>query len=140
MTASRVLVRAAVVTVLGAVLAAPALPASAATPESVCGSGYRIIDRMTDSPWGTYYLLYNGSNGHNCVVAMKDRGAGTATFTEARLQVSGSSTIHRDNGQYKHYAGPVRAYANNRCVQWGGRFSDYTGQTFQTLSGWEHCS
>ncbi|WP_156325207.1 hypothetical protein [Nonomuraea sp. SBT364] len=140
MTVSRVLVRAAMVTALGAVFAAPALPASAASPESVCGSGYRIIDRMTDSPWGTYYLLYNGSNGHNCVVAMKDRGAGSSTFTEARIQVAGSSTIHRDSGQYKSYAGPVRVYANNKCVQWGGRFSDYTGQTFQTLSGWEHCS
>lgn len=140
MTASRVFARTAVVTALGAILVAPALPASAATPEGICGSGYRVIDRMTDSPWGTYYLLYNGNNGYNCVVAMKDRGAGSSTFTEARIQVAGSSTVHRDNGQFQYYAGPVRAYADNKCVQWGGRFSDYTGQTFQTLSGWEHCT
>ncbi|GLW96545.1 hypothetical protein Misp02_06320 [Microtetraspora sp. NBRC 16547] len=140
MTAFRAYVRAAVVTALAAALVTPALPASAATPESICGSGYRIIDRMTSSPWGTYYLLYNNSNGHNCVVAIKDRGAGTATFTEARIQVQGSSTIYRDGNQYKIYAGPVRVYANNKCVQWGGRFSDSAGQTFQTLSGWEHCA
>ncbi|MEU4511410.1 spore-associated protein A [Nonomuraea wenchangensis] len=139
MTAFRVLARAAVVTAFGAALVAPALPAAAATPEGICGSGYRVIDQMTDSPWGTYYLLYNGGNGYNCVVAIKSRGAGTKTFTEARIQVQGSSTIHRDSGQFESYAGPVRVYANNKCVQWGGRFSDYTGQTFQTLSGWEHC-
>jgi hypothetical protein len=70
---------------------------------------------------------------------MKTADIGTATTTEARIQVSGSSTIHRDRGKYTTYAGPVRVKAAGKCVQYGGVASDRTGQTFQSLSSWGHC-
>lgn len=125
---------------------APADPdsvvAAAATPESVCGSGYRIIDSVpikTPRLWATSYLLYN-NNGYNCVVTWKNTNLGVRTYTEARIQVQGSSTIHRNGGNFTTYAGPVRVQAGGKCVQFGGIASDAPGgQRFQALSPWGHC-
>ncbi|WP_327589208.1 spore-associated protein A [Nonomuraea sp. NBC_00507] len=119
-----------------------ASPANAATPQGVCGSGYSVVDSLpisTGKLWATVYLLYNSGNGYNCVVTMKKTDLSVATFTEARLQVSGSSTIHRNNGNFFEYAGPVRAYARGKCVQFGGTASDRGGQRFSSLSPWGHC-
>lgn len=115
---------------------------TAATPQSVCGSGYAVIDSLpisTGKLWATVYLLYNGGNGNNCVVTMKKTDIGTATYAEARIQVSGSSTIHRDRGNFTSYAGPVRVNAAGKCVHYGGIASDRAGQRFQSLSSWGHC-
>ena len=117
--------------------------AAAASPQSVCGSGYGVIDTLpisTGKLWATVYLLYNSGNGYNCVVTMKTADIGTATYTQARIQVSGSSTIHRDSGNFTSYAGPVRVKAAGKCVQFGGIASDGPGgQRFQSLSSWGHC-
>ncbi|GAA2415225.1 hypothetical protein [Nonomuraea africana] len=135
--------RAVVLAAAAAALVVPASPANAAlSPQSVCGSGYGIIDSVpisTGRLWATSYLLYNSGNGYNCVVTMKQTDLTVATFTEARIQVQGSSTIHRDGGYYKSYAGPVRVRAAGKCVQFGGVASDRAGQRFQSLSGWGHC-
>ncbi len=136
----------ALATAAAAALLLQAAPAGAATaaasPQSVCGSGYGVIDSLqisTGKLWARVYLLYNSGNGYNCVVTMKTADIGTATTTEARIQVSGSSTIHRDRGNYTTYAGPVRVKAAGKCVQYGGVASDRGGQTFQSLSSWGHC-
>ncbi|WP_199561924.1 spore-associated protein [Micromonospora deserti] len=134
---------AAIVAVL-ALLAVPA-PAQAAnpySPQGVCGSGYSVIDSApisTSKLWATVYLLYNSGNGNNCVVTIKQADIGTATYTEAKLQIEGSSTVYRDGGSYSYYAGPVRRYAAGKCVRWGGVASDRAGQSFSIWSGWEHC-
>ncbi|MET9344793.1 spore-associated protein A [Nonomuraea sp. NPDC003804] len=116
---------------------------AAATPESVCGTGYRIIDSIpisTPKLWATVYLLYNGGNGYNCVVTWKNANVGVRTYTEARIQVQGSSTIYRNGGDFTTYAGPVRVQAAGKCVQFGGVASDAPGgQRFQSLSPWGHC-
>ncbi|MFE3453036.1 spore-associated protein A [Nonomuraea sp. NPDC059194] len=124
--------------------AAPADDAvAAATPESVCGAGYRIIDSLpisTPRLWATVYLLYNSGNGYNCVVTWKKTNLSVRTYTEARIQVKGSSTIHRNGGDFYTYAGPVRVKAPGKCVQFGGVASDAPGgQRFQSLSPWGHC-
>ncbi|WP_336214200.1 spore-associated protein A [Nonomuraea sp. LPB2021202275-12-8] len=139
---ARALVTAAAAALLLQAVPAGATPTAAATPQSVCGSGYRVIDSLpisTGKLWATVYLLYNGGNGYNCVVTMKATDLGTATYTEARIQVSGSSTIHRDRGNFTTYAGPVRVNAAGKCVQYGGIASDRAGQRFQSLSSWGHC-
>ncbi|MCA2181809.1 spore-associated protein A [Nonomuraea glycinis] len=136
----------ALATAAAAALLLQAVPAgattAAASPQSVCGSGYGVIDSLpisTGKLWATVYLLYNSGNGYNCVVTMKTADIGTATYTQARIQVSGSSTIHRDSGNFTSYAGPVRVKAAGKCVQFGGIASDRGGQTFQSLSSWGHC-
>jgi hypothetical protein len=96
--------------------------AEASTPESVCGSGFYEVDHHT-LPNGTIYLLYNGTE--NCAVTWKTNKVGTATGTAVRLQVQGESTIHQDTDNYKYYAGPVKASAKGKCVQWGGVAFDY---------------
>ncbi|MFJ2033618.1 M23 family metallopeptidase [Streptosporangium sp. NPDC087985] len=90
------------------------------TPQEVCGSGYNVIDSAALGTAGTVYLLYNSSNGYNCVATMKRSSIGTATATTAYLEVQGSSRI-TDSGNFAYYAGPVRAAGANKCVKWGGK-------------------
>lgn len=140
---ARALATAAAAALLLQAVPAGATTAAAASPQSVCGSGYGVIDTLpisTGKLWATVYLLYNSGNGYNCVVTMKTADIGTATYTQARIQVSGSSTIHRDSGNFTSYAGPVRVKAAGKCVQFGGIASDGPGgQRFQSLSSWGHC-
>ncbi|MGV9772732.1 N-acetylmuramoyl-L-alanine amidase [Streptosporangium sp. NPDC003464] len=103
------------------------------TPESVCGSGYTVIDSAALGTAGTVYLLYNSATGYNCVATLKKTSLGTATATSAYLEVQGSSRI-TDSGNFAYYAGPVRAAAADKCVKWGGKAgaSSYD-------SPFEHC-
>ena len=82
---------------------------------------------------GTVYLLYDSSNGYNCVATIKSTSIGTESATSAMLQVQGKTAV-TDSGDYGYYAGPVRASAADTCVKWGGSVgtSTYT-------SGFEHC-
>ncbi|MFJ2033617.1 N-acetylmuramoyl-L-alanine amidase [Streptosporangium sp. NPDC087985] len=90
------------------------------TPQSVCGSGYNVIDSAALGTAGTVYLLYNSSNGYNCVATIKRSSIGTATATTAYLEVQGQSRI-TDSGNFAYYAGPVRAAGAGKCVKWGGK-------------------
>ncbi|NUO98532.1 MAG: M23 family metallopeptidase [Nonomuraea sp.] len=90
------------------------------TPQEVCGSGYSVIDSAALGSDGTVYLLYNSSNGNNCVVTLKAKSLGTATATTAYLEVQGS-TRKTDSGSYGYYAGPVVSAAADKCVKWGGK-------------------
>lgn len=102
------------------------------TPEEVCGSGYGRVDSAGLSG-GQVYLLYNSGNGYNCVVTLKSTNLGTPTAMSAFLEPQGS-TRTTDQGSYGYYAGPVKRYAPNVCVKWGGSVgsSSYT-------SPFEHC-
>ncbi|MBA9001834.1 MULTISPECIES: hypothetical protein [Thermomonospora] len=120
----------------GAVLAlTPAAQAAANpyTPTGVCGSGYYVVDSATlrnsaGNAGGTLYLLYNGSNGYNCVVTIKGVAVGDWTATYASLRVyDGNAFRMQEDGPklYEYYAGPVKMYAAGKCVgasghTWGG--------------------
>ena len=95
------------------------------TPERVCGAGYKQVDRAelrsNGAAAATVYLLYNASNGFNCVVTLKRQAIGQKSAVGAYLEVQGSKRA-TDAGQYAYYAGPVRAAAPGRCVRWGGSY------------------
>ncbi|MGW4527696.1 sialidase family protein [Amycolatopsis sp. NPDC004378] len=105
----------------------------AALGAPACGAGYGVIDQQTLGTAGTVYLSYNAANGQNCVSTMKNDSAGTATATSAFLEVKGSARA-TDSGSFSWFAGPVKAAAAGKCVQWGGTAG---GQS--ATSGFEHC-
>ncbi|GGU51609.1 M23 family metallopeptidase [Lentzea flava] len=102
------------------------------TPEEVCGDGYKVIDGANVTG-ARISLLYNASNGYNCVVAIKTTKIGTASDVGAFLQVKGG-TKTTDRDEYGYYAGPIRKKAADTCVSWGGQVgsSSYS-------SPFEHC-
>ncbi|MGN9843302.1 N-acetylmuramoyl-L-alanine amidase [Nonomuraea sp. H19] len=103
------------------------------TPESVCGSGYKVIDSAALGTAGTVHLLYNSANGSNCVATIKKTSLGKATATSAYLEVEGKARV-TDSGNFDYYAGPVRASAADKCVKWGGKVG-----TSAYNSPLEHC-
>ncbi|WP_336214097.1 M23 family metallopeptidase [Nonomuraea sp. LPB2021202275-12-8] len=102
------------------------------TPAEVCGSGYAVIDSAALTG-GRTYLLYNSSNGYNCVTTLKTTNLGSATSMSAFLEPQGAART-TDSGSFAYYAGPVRRSAPGKCVKWGGSIgsSSYT-------SPFEHC-
>ncbi|NUT37542.1 MAG: M23 family metallopeptidase [Hamadaea sp.] len=102
-------------------------------PEEVCGSGYNEVDSAALGTAGRVYLLYNSGNGYNCVVTLKYVSLGTPSSVSAFLEPQGSSRT-TDSGSFSYYAGPVKRYAANVCVRWGGS----VGSTTYT-SPFEHC-
>ncbi|GAA2134430.1 M23 family metallopeptidase [Glycomyces algeriensis] len=103
------------------------------TPGEVCGSGYSQINTHALGTVGRIYLMYNASNGYNCVVTLKYTSVGVASAVSASLQVEGG-TVARDSGNFAYYAGPVKKSAPNTCIKWGGS----VGTTTWT-SAWSHC-
>ncbi|MEU5874653.1 M23 family metallopeptidase [Glycomyces sp. NPDC047369] len=103
------------------------------TPGGVCGSGYSQINQHALGSVGAVFLMYNSSNGYNCVVTLKYTSVGTASAVSATLQVEGGTTT-KDSGNFAYYAGPVKKSAPNTCVKWGGS----VGSTTWT-SAWSHC-
>jgi len=103
---------------------------AAASPQSVCGSGY-YVQRSHRLPGAVAYQLYNGTT--NCAVTIKTASIGKATRTTAGLQVSGSSWSY-DVGNYRYYAGPVKQRGRGKCVRYFG----YHGGANYT-SPWGNC-
>ncbi|MGN9843301.1 M23 family metallopeptidase [Nonomuraea sp. H19] len=103
------------------------------TPQSVCGSGYKVIDSAALGTAGTVHLLYNSANGSNCVATIKKTSLGKATATSAYLEVEGKARV-TDSGNFTYFAGPVRASAADKCVKWGGKVG-----TSAYNSPLEHC-
>ncbi len=101
------------------------------TPESVCGSGYKVIDSAALTG-GRAYLLYNSGNGSNCVTTLKTK-AGSASAMSAFLEPQGASRA-TDSGNFTSYAGPVKRTAPGQCVKWGGSIGSST-----YTSPFEHC-
>ncbi|MEV6158566.1 hypothetical protein AB0L53_50400 [Nonomuraea sp. NPDC052129] len=120
---------------LSGVIASPANAAAAASPESICGAGYGRITGGTQPVktssgrrYGTVYLLYNRGNGYNCVVTIKSSFVGTRTPVSAELTIMAKPVkdtkqdpiVRSNRGNFKSYAGPVRYWAQGRCVKFWG--------------------
>ncbi|MGH8792024.1 MAG: M23 family metallopeptidase [Stackebrandtia sp.] len=107
------------------------------TPEQICGNSYKQIDSkaLTSSgkTVGRIYLMYNSSNGYNCVATLKLVSLGTASSASATLQAQGG-TKGSDSGKFSYYAGPVKKQAPKTCVKWGGSVGSASWE-----SGWSHC-
>lgn len=106
--------------------------AALASPASLCGSGYSVIDSHVVTGYGaTVYLLFNGTR--NCVVTLKTSNLDKKTVTMALVQTPGNPS-HEDSDYYYEYAGPVYSEPSaGKCIRWGG------GQTYKWESDWEHC-
>jgi hypothetical protein len=109
-------------------------PSNPYTPEQACGSGYTVIDSAALGSSGKVYLLYNTSNGYNCVATMKSTSLGKDSATSAYLEVQGKTRV-TNSGNFAYYAGPVRAAAPKKCIKWGGK----AGASVYD-SPLEHCS
>ncbi|GLY53480.1 M23 family metallopeptidase [Lentzea sp. NBRC 102530] len=102
------------------------------TPEEACGDGYKVIDGANVTG-GRVSLLYNASNGYNCVVTIKTTKIGSASDVGSFLEVQGDART-TDRGDYGYYAGPVKKKAPGKCVKWGGNAGSST-----YTSAFEHC-
>lgn len=95
---------------------------SPATYNNACGSGYSVIDTLTLTG-GHVYLTYNGSNGYNCVVTVRNT-AGTAEFMAAGIRLAGNDASEVvDADDYTSYAGPVYLHAAGKCIDWIGQIA-----------------
>jgi hypothetical protein len=97
----------------------------------VCGSGYGVVDHHSLTG-ATVYLLYNDSNGNNCVVTLANDVAGAVAMKSTLAVQGGASTS--DSGTYTYYAGPIYENAPNSCVKWGGTY-----KTSTWTSDYGHC-
>ena len=83
------------------------------------------------------YLMYHA--GRNCVVTIKRAFVGRRSWTEAWLWRRNYGNLAEDQGNLKYFAGPVKRWANDRCVAFGGYASapdnDPRG-SFATRFGW----
>ncbi|WP_280335680.1 hypothetical protein [Nocardia wallacei] len=115
------------VTVLGGLLVgitALAAPASAATPQEVCGSGYTTVNSMpVGGSLGTVYLTYNRTNGRNCVATIRN-STGKAMDMSAWIEIPDTGSAVQDSGEYTSHAGPVYAFGRGHCVNWGGNIDN----------------
>jgi hypothetical protein len=98
------------------------------SPQDVCGSGYNV-DHYFDMHGGgsIVYLMYNPSNGKNCVATIKSTKVGTASLVGAYVSTNGTTRQHQDSGSYAYYAGPVYVSAPGQCVWYGGQDSTSGG-------------
>jgi hypothetical protein len=103
-----------------------AAPAGAAynpyTPKDVCGSQFDVIAKRKIRSGGVHladtYLMYHA--GNNCVVTIKRAYVGRRSWTEAWLWRRNYGNLAENQGNFKYFAGPVKRWANNRCVAFGG--------------------
>jgi serine/threonine-protein kinase len=108
------------------------------SPRKICGAQSKVIDSQTligpdGTELGTVYLLFSEVTGANCTVTLKDVSLGQASPASAYLEVQGSDRV-AEKGSFPYYAGPVKAKADNTCVEWGGSID---GATYD--SPFEHC-
>ncbi|WP_062346485.1 hypothetical protein [Herbidospora yilanensis] len=103
-----------------------ASPAAAVLYGNQCGSGYNVVNvRVFPDGRGTVYLTYNASTKKNCVVTLRET-PGAATFMEAYIRRSGTTTWLKDSGNFTTYAGPVYLSAPGSCVDWGGTIGTHS--------------
>ncbi|WP_311932017.1 protein kinase domain-containing protein [Microbispora sp. H11081] len=116
----------------GKTTSAPAPTPNTNTAKGVCGSGYGVVDSHSYGQ-ATTYLLYNASNGYNCVITLSKYVMPNKVKMSAVLKVQGGSS-KTDSGSYTVYAGPIRLPAKGKCVIWGGGYG-----TAAWSSAWSHC-
>jgi hypothetical protein len=103
-----------------------AAPAGAAynpvTPKEVCGSAFDVIAKRKIRGGGVHladaYLMYHA--GYNCVVTIKRAYVGRKSWTEAWLWRRNYGNLAEKQGNRRYFAGPVKRWANDRCVAFGG--------------------
>lgn len=145
---TRRLVNAGIVSLMAAVvLGAPSPALAVISPGAACGSGYSVVSdgtRSVKTPGGTVYgnvyLLYNNSNGKNCVVTIKTSFVGTSTWVSAHLAIQGTSGWYTEEGNFKYYAGGPPAnltvkFAAGKCVAYYGYIRSGTNNTGTLASG-----
>ena len=98
--------------------------------------GHRTI-YAGDTKVGDVYLMYNGANGHNCVVTLKRTSVGSNSGVAALLQVEGSSWAVQ-SGNYKYYAAVDRS-AVDKCVKYSGEIMYGTSWYSNGRSSWGNC-
>ena len=125
---------------------ADAHPDTSAEAASLCGPGFHVADDPDGTParrsvktdagvvFGHVYLTYNPSSGRNCVVAIKSRFHGQATFMLAGIQVQGRTGPCGDGyfcdfGMFEHFAGGPpddnsTVNAAGRCVRYWAVITD----------------
>ncbi|MDX8037610.1 spore-associated protein A [Lentzea sp. BCCO 10_0856] len=113
---------------------------AASSPISACGGGsYHEIDSHKLGSVATIRLLYNGST--NCVVTWKTNPGGSSRL-QAGIARQESDGIFRnydiDDDNYTTYAGPAKASAAGRCIDWGGG-ATVNGVWTVWYSGPSHC-
>ncbi|MEQ4725322.1 hypothetical protein [Nonomuraea sp. B19D2] len=112
--------------------AAPA-QATTETPQSVCGSGFRVvkdgvrtIKERKGAELGKVFLLYNRRTGYNCVVTFrtlfhvghaKVRMGATLTVQTSTPPLTSSATA---SGVYSGHTKPVKLFARGLCVKYSG--------------------
>jgi hypothetical protein len=100
--------------VLGAgLLVGTAAPAAAAP----C-SGSHLGDWSITG--GYIAIYYNSSTGNNCALTYTNK-PGVSQHIMVSINVSGSSTVSKDSGTYKYYAGPRSVYARGKCIDFSGQ-------------------
>lgn len=113
-----------------------ASPASAATYNGACGSGYSVVNQDNVGGLGTVFLTYDNSTGQNCVVTIRNNPGQPVTWMNAAIRIAGDqSTVVEDPGHYTTYAGPVYLNAAGKCVDWAGAISDQNGGDEKTNCG-----
>jgi len=93
------------------------------TPQGVCGSAYKTVNKAAIGSLGTVYLTYNSSNGKNCVATIR-ANPGTAKLMAAYAQIPDTGDWAEDSGNYTSYAGPTYVYGKGHCVNWGGSIAN----------------
>jgi hypothetical protein len=126
------------------------LPANAAVnpydPTELCGSSYQQIDDKVlltanmDDIYGDMYLMYSATTKKNCVVTIKTKFVGTATWTNVKLEDEDGHVV-QDPGNYRYYSGPRYLYAPGKCVRYSGAIYSGPNKTgrlasYSTPFGW----
>ncbi|WP_214413504.1 spore-associated protein A [Sphaerisporangium fuscum] len=125
--------------VLGGLVAASTLagtvtsPASAASYNGSCGSGYRVIDSAAVGSNATMFLTYN--NGWNCLVTIRNT-KGTAHHMGAYLKRSSVESWQvKNEGNFTHFAGPIYLQAAGSCIDWAGADGTAYNAKYRTHCG-----
>nr|WP_275955168.1 serine/threonine-protein kinase [Planomonospora venezuelensis] len=100
---------------------------------ALCGAGFKQINAHALGSGATVYLFYNGTSKKNCVVTMSRYVVPGKIKMNAILQVQGGGAA-ANPGSFTAYAGPVRLFADKKCVIWGGTYGAVSWK-----SGWSHC-
>jgi hypothetical protein len=104
--------------------------------------GHRAIKNVTGTQvLADIYLLYNSATGRNCVATIKRVSVGTATYTNAQLEVQhadGTAWSYSDTGNYKNYAA-TQADAGNLCVRYAGGIKYNGGLYVGGRNTWGNC-
>jgi hypothetical protein len=85
---------------------------------------------------GYMSVYYDAATGRNCALTYTNT-PGVTQSIDIEISLWSSSTVHRDAGQYKYYAGPVFVSAPHQCIRLTGRVG---GGAYATVDHPLYCS